>query len=103
MHFSFVLPDSWDLINLFTLYSDFKQLPFVGTILDQPAPMIDAFRIFQEELNAVFGPERIADDDASRRYPGCVLRGQEMRNKGYIGIGPSRDNRLWATTGERIR
>jgi hypothetical protein len=37
---------------------DFKQFPFSGTILDQPAPMIDAFRIFQGELDAILGPDR---------------------------------------------
>jgi hypothetical protein len=44
------------LIELFALYRDFHQFPFPGTILEQPARMIDAFRIFQAEIEAIKGP-----------------------------------------------
>ena len=53
----FIRPESWALVDLFVLYRDFKQFPLAGTILDQPAHMIDAFRIFQGELDAVCGPD----------------------------------------------
>ena len=53
----FIRSESWDLVDLFILYRDFKQFPFGGTVLDQPAPMIDAFRIFQCELDAMRGPD----------------------------------------------
>ena len=32
--------------------------PYPGTVLDQPSSMIDGFRIFQSELNSVFGSDR---------------------------------------------
>jgi hypothetical protein len=54
---SFITADSWNLIELFALYREFKQFPFPGTILEQPARMIDAFRIFQAEIEAIKGPE----------------------------------------------
>src|SRR5262245_53227968 len=56
--FRFIHRDSWHLLELFSLYRDFRQFPFPGTILEQPASMIDAFRIFQGELDALYGPER---------------------------------------------
>lgn len=54
---SYVEPESWQMLDLFTLYRDWKQFPFPGTVLDQPAPMIDAWKIFQTELAAIFGPD----------------------------------------------
>jgi hypothetical protein len=56
--FSFIRRSSWEFLDLFGLYRDFKQFPFPGSILEQPARMIDAFRIFQVELDALRGPER---------------------------------------------
>ena len=55
---SFIRPESWDLVDLFVLYRDFGRFPFPGTVLEQPAPMIDAFKIFKFELAALQGPDR---------------------------------------------
>jgi hypothetical protein len=46
------------MLELFLLWQDFGEFPYPGTLLDQPAAMIDAFRIFQAELAAVCGPDK---------------------------------------------
>ena len=86
---SFIRPESWDLLDLFTLYRDFGQFPFPGTVLEQPAPMIDAFKIFQVRTCRPPWTRSAANRHGARRYPGRGV--WSRRNEKVL---------FWAATGE---
>jgi hypothetical protein len=60
---SFITPDSWRLLELFNLYRDFNRFPDGKPCLGQSAEMIDAFRIFQRELDAISPREPLTADE----------------------------------------
>jgi hypothetical protein len=51
---SVVKSASWEMLDYFDLYQAFKQWPDGKPVVEQWAAVVDAFRIFQHEIRALY-------------------------------------------------